>query len=213
MSNLSTKIALAALVSIATFSAADATYDHTLRNLDGDERGYNNVSVQRRARNTARDEINFAPHVGTPYHLTQHEIYGQPELRSCGGTRLAYDEDESFVEKAKNFVSAYKKPLIIGAVITTAIISSVMYFMSSTQEDEQNTAPFMPVTPTPTAPESTYPAQVFDAVLDLTSEGAKAVFRQMATASQPQETLMLADHPHNPDQTFWGRITSNVFMR
>lgn len=158
MFKLSTKIALAALLSISALSTVDATrrikgqeymetdYHHETRS----GKGYNFFSrVARTITDTVHittpednqdddvDNFNHAPvRRDGEYHLSQHDIYGQPANTGLRGQYIDYSE-ESFADKAKRFVSNHKKEILIGTAILTAVVGTVSYFMSGGQEEEE----------------------------------------------------------------------------
>lgn len=159
MFKLSTKIALAALLSISALSTVDAS-----RRIKGQEymetdyrhetrsgKGYNFFArVARAVTDTVHittpednqdNPTTYQPIAGGQYRLSQHDIYGQPANNGYRGQYIEHDDEEyvseSFADKAKRFVSNHRKEILIGTAILTAVVGTVSYFMSGGQEEEE----------------------------------------------------------------------------
>ncbi len=178
MLKLTTKIALAALLSISALSTAEAsrrTYDHDMRDLGGEQRGYNNV--QRVQRNNGGPVAHTPHRTDGEYSLSRDDIYGQPPHSGSKGGYLDYAE-EPFSDKAKRFVSNHKKEILIGTAILTAVVGTVSYFMSMGQnEEEQNP--------------SYHPGVVHDPVLDIAADIAAKAAREAAEYAAYQARMGL----------------------
>lgn len=197
MLKLTTKIALAALVSISALSTAEASHGKW-----GDERFAptgRTFTLRSGSEYDRRQTVRVQRNNSTPvsfdrdaqeYSLSRNDIYGQP-ASTCRGGSLGYSNDgdfdgydgedyaeESFSDKAKRFVSNHKKEILIGTAILTAVVGTVSYFMSMGQnEEEQNP--------------SYHPGVVHDPVLDIAADIAAKAAREAAEYAAYQARMGL----------------------
>jgi hypothetical protein len=139
MFKISTKIALAALISISTLSSADASYvwekEEVVKPLRYD-RSYTSSQSSKRFVQGERDEQVFdnVDRRSSEYSLSRDEIYGQPSNTGYRGTSIGYNDDASFWDKHKGKIVA---GAVIATTVTTALIYTAMKYMSGTTQDEQ----------------------------------------------------------------------------
>ncbi len=191
MFKISTKIALAALISISTLSSADATWVSDTVDVNKElrfGRGYTSSHTISRFVQAERDEHVFddADRRSSEYSLGRDEIYGQPSNNGYRGTSIGYSDDASFWSKNKGKIVA---GAVIATTVTTALIYTAMKYMSGTTQDEQEHDHV-----------SYHPGVVYDPIVNFTAdilarEAENAVRLGLNLVSSPDTALAIYD-PH-----------------
>jgi hypothetical protein len=159
MFKISTKIALAALISVSTLSSADASWvseeQKVVKPLRFD-RSYTSSQTSRRFVQAERDEQIFdnSDRRSSEYSLSSDEIYGQPSNNGYRGTSIGYSDDASFWDKNKGKIVA---GVVIATTVTTALVYTAMKYMSSTTQEEQDHVSY-------------HPGVVYDPIVNFTAD-------------------------------------------